>query len=248
VTLEEYEAAQVATPRPPRAKNVDGPPLLAGLVRCSTCGHTMSRRSGRQYTYSCNLGARGCCDEWASVSMDKLDAYVESIALAELDKLAVSATAGQAAERARAALESARLELRTYIEAMSAAEIGKEAFQAGAESRQERIDRAQEALRTELARRPAVPLAGSGAEVWGSLDAQERNALRRGLLAAVVVKRGGGRGSRTPLADRVRVLAFGTPVVLPGRHGSDPAGVVPIPLPDLDADGVLRVPLSEQAA
>jgi len=249
VTLEEFEAAQSDTPRPPRSKNVDGPALLAGLVRCAACGHTMSRRAGRQYTYSCNLGARGCCNEWASVGMAKLDAYVERIALAELDKLSVSATPGQGVERARAELDSAKLGLSTYLDMVNAAEIGVEAASAGARSRQERIEKAQAQLRAELARSPAMPLMGTGAEVWESLDAHERNTLLRGLIAHVVVKRSGGRGSRTPLADRVRVLAFGADVAGPERHGSDPADVLPIPLPDLDADGVLgAVALGEDAA
>jgi DNA invertase Pin-like site-specific DNA recombinase len=248
VTLEEFEAAQADGPRPARAKNVDGPALLAGLVRCSACGHAMSRRSGRQYTYSCNLGARGACDQWASVGMAKLDAYVERIALAELDRLSVTMSAGQGVEKARAALESAKLERDTFLDAMDAAGMGVEKAADHIRSRQERVEKAQEQLRAELARRPVMPLAGTGAEVWESLDAHERNTLLRGLLAAVVVRRAGGRGARARLEDRVRVIAFGADLAVPERNGSEPAGVVPIRFEDLDPDGVLGVLLGEDAA
>ena len=248
VTVEQFEAAQADTPRPPRAKNLGGPALLAGLVRCSSCGHAMSRRAGRQYTYSCNLASSGRCEEWASVSVAKLDAHVERIALAELEHLSVSATPGRGVESARAAHETAKRELAAYLDAVSADDVGAEAFRDGARSRSERVEGTGVTLRAELARRPAAAMMGSGAVVWEALDAHERNTLLRGLLAAVVVKRAGGRGARVPLADRVRVLAFGAKIKVPERHGSGPADFVPIPLPDIDAPGVLRPPVGEDAA
>jgi DNA invertase Pin-like site-specific DNA recombinase len=247
VTVAEFEAAQRSVARPARGKS-GAPALLAGLVRCSGCGHVMSRRSGRQTTYYCNLATTGRCGSPASVSMATLDAYVERVALAELDKLAVSTTPGRNVEQAGARLDTAERELAAYLEAVSAADVGAEAFATAARARREQVEAAKQALRAELARQPAAAIDGTGADVWGTLDAHERNALLRGLLAAVVVRRAGGRGARVPLEDRVRVLAFGTELAVPVRCGNEPAAVVPIPLPDLDADGVLRAPLGEDAA
>ena len=246
MTVEEFEGAQHEVARPARGTN--GPALLAGLVRCSGCGHVMSRRSGRKITYGCNLANTGRCTEWASVSMDALDRCVERIAMAELERLSVSASAGRGAERARVEFDQAERELAAYLEAVSAADVGIEAFAAGARSRRDRVDAARAELRRELARRPMLPATGSGADVWETLNGHERNTLLRGLLAAVVVRRAGGRGARMPLADRVRVIAFGTDLRLPVRRGNEPAEIIPIPLPDLDAPGVLRPPFSEDAA
>jgi DNA invertase Pin-like site-specific DNA recombinase len=247
VTIEEFEAAQRDVARPARAAG-KGPAMLAGLVRCSNCGHLMSRRSGRKTTYSCNLVDSRRCKEWASVSMDALDRYVEAIALAELERLSVSANPGRSADRARAELDIAERELAAYLEAVSAADVGAEAFAAGARARRAQVDAARQALRAELAHTPALPMEGTAADVWESLAAHERNTLLRGLLAAVVVRRAGGRGARVPLAERARVLAFGTALAVPVARGNEPAEILRIPLPDLDAPGVLRLPGGEDAA
>jgi DNA invertase Pin-like site-specific DNA recombinase len=240
VTVEEFEAAQRPVSRPPRSDRPAA--LLAGLVRCAACGHRMPRARGRSETYRCPTYHSGeHCPAPAQVTVGLLDAYVEEIALAELEQLAVTARDGRDADRARLALEQAEQELATYLDAVSAADLGAEAFAAGARKRSEAAERLREDLRAELARRPAIPMVGTGAEVWGSLDAQERNTVLRGLLAAVVVRRAGGRGARVALADRVRVFKFGADIDLPPRGGGKAGGIVPIALPDLDDPRVLRL-------
>jgi hypothetical protein len=67
---------------------------------------------------------------------------------------------------------------------------------------------------------PALTGPTGGVEVWATLDAHERNTLLGGLLRAVIVARAGGRGARTTLADRVRVLANDTELELLGRDGA----------------------------
>jgi hypothetical protein len=241
VTVEEFEAAQRPVSRPPRSDREVA--VLAGLVRCAACGHVMSRARGKSETYRCptyHSGER--CPAPAQVTVALLDAHVESIALGELKRLSVTARDGRDTDRARLALEHAEQELAAYLDAVSAADLGTEAFAAGARKRQGEIDRTRDEMRAELARRPAIPMAATGAEVWGSLDAQERNTVLRGLLAAVVVRRAGGRGARVPLADRVRVFKFGAGLDLPARGGGAAGGIVPIELPDLDDPRVLRVP------
>ncbi|HEX4364696.1 MAG TPA: recombinase family protein, partial [Solirubrobacteraceae bacterium] len=55
VTVEQFEAAQVEQPRPPRSNTHEGPALLAGIARCATCGYVLGRGSGvvkgKRYIY-----------------------------------------------------------------------------------------------------------------------------------------------------------------------------------------------------
>lgn len=247
-TFEAVQAKLADGVRP--ARNGDGPALLAGLVRCASCGHVMTRGTSKgAKVYSCPKNhSGGRCPTPAAVSCERLDGLVEPLALAELARLHVSASEGDHVGRAQAALADAGRELTTYLEAVSAADVGAEGFSAGARQRRDQVDAARDELRAELARRPALPTIGSGADVWGDLEAHERNTLLRGLLAAVVV-RPVGRGRRVPIADRARVLARGADLALPnGNNGHRGVGIVPIDFPDADAVGVLRVAAGEDRA
>ena len=244
-----FEAAQRTVPRPPRGGKRAAPALLAGLVRCASCGHVMTRGGGGGTSaYICpRAHSGGTCPAPAAVTVALLDAYVEQIALAELKRLSVTASEGGGLERTRADLSAAERELGTYLAAVSAADVGAEAFADGARARREAVDRARDALRGELARQPVIPGVRSGAEVWATLGGHERNLLLRGLLAAVVVRRAGGRGARVPLEGRVRVLAHGAEIVLPTGRGGQAAGLVRLEFPDLDHPDVLRPPSSEKS-
>ena len=50
--------------------------------------------------------------------------------------------------------------------------------------------------------------------------ARRAQSLLRGLLRAVIAARAGGRGARTPLADRVRLLAYDAELELPTIGGT----------------------------
>jgi site-specific DNA recombinase len=245
VDLDTWEVAQRTLPRPSRSKRE--PALLAGLARCAGCGHLLTRGgSSARAVYVCPRNhSGGRCPEPAAVTVAVLDAHVERIALAELEQLAVTATDGTGIEQARSKLAAAERELTAYLESISAADVGTEAFAAGARSRRDAVDAAHDQLQGELARRPAIPLTGTGGDAWQRLDGYERNALLRALLSAVVVKRAGGRGARVTLGDRVRVLAHGAPIRLPTRRGGEAMGIAPIPLPNADDPGVLGLPTGE---
>ena len=241
-----FEAAQRSVARPPRRRRE--PALLAGLVRCASCGHRMTRGgSARLSVYVCPKHHSGAhCPAPAAVTLALLDAHVERIALAELARLSVLAGANTGLERAQDEVRAAHAELDAYVEAVSAVEIGVEAFAAGARQRRTQLERARDELRAQMAFEPAIGVAPGGAEVWRTLSAGERNTLLRGLLRAVIVARAGGRGSRTPLTDRVRVLAYDAEFELPDAGGGmEPLGIQPIQLPDLDEPGVLRMPMTE---
>lgn len=243
-----WEAAQRTTARPPRAA-YDGPALLAGLARCAGCGHLLTR-GGRKAlpVYTCPRNhSGGRCPEPAAVTVSLLDRHVERIALAELSRLAVTASAGRGVERARSSLAAAERELAAFLEAVSAADLGAEAFADAARTRREAVDAARDELRAELARRPGIPAEGTGAETWDKLNGQERNALLRALLGAVVVRRAGGRGARVPLPERVQVLSYGAQLDVPPRRGGEASGIVPIAFRDADDPGVLGPAAGEDA-
>jgi hypothetical protein len=139
----------------------------------------------------------------------------------------------------------AEAELRDYLRMVNLAGIDIRTAAEAARERQRVVDDAREALRTEQSRGTVLPVNGSGADAWPTLDSIERNTLLRSLLAGVIVARAGGRGARATLENRVRVLAFGCSVRLPGRRRGRPMGIVPIALSDLDGPDVLRVPSGE---
>lgn len=242
VTIDEWEAAQVTIARPPRGGDT-GPALLAGIVRCAGCGHVMSRGKTKSLVYTCHgRSSHGKCPAPAAVTLKLLDAYVEPIALTQLRHLAVRSAARDDTDvtGARDAVAAAVRERGAYLEAISADDVGIDAFREGARTRQARVDEAQARLNQALAVQPAIPVVGDVDQAWMALDAHGRNAVLRGLLEAVVVRRGGGRGSRTPLRERVRVIEAGTGLIDDGKGAPEVGrGIQPIDLPDFGDPGVL---------
>jgi DNA invertase Pin-like site-specific DNA recombinase len=247
VDRETFDAVQDGPSRPGRS--IQGPALLAGLVRCSGCGHVMSRQSAARVVYGCAVRHSGeHCPSPASVTATLLEAHVEQIAIAELERLRVSAGHGHRLERAMQRVTDAEAELRDYLKMVNLAGIDVRVAAEAARERQRVVDAARDALHGEQSRAAVLPFDATGADVWPRLDAIERNALLRGLLAGVIVARAGGRGARAVLADRVRVLAFGTSVRVPVRRRGAAMGIVPIPLEDLDCPDVLGLSHRENGA
>lgn len=244
-----FEAVQTkldAASRPPRSSAE--PMLLAGLVRCASCGHVMTRaRSHADLIYRCpthHSGAR--CPRPASIACQRLDSYVEEVAIQELGRLTIKASAASGVEDAQQEVAAAEAELSAYLQAVDMAGISAPDAAAGMRSRREKVDAARERLQRELSRTPSLPAIEGGAEVWPTLNPHQRNELLRGLLSAVAV-RAVGAGARVPVADRVRIFAFGADVRLPGGRSGSSAGIVPLPWPDPDGVDVLGIPASEDS-
>lgn len=242
VTPAEFEAAQTA-PRPPRAP-ATGIALLAGLVRCMSCGHVMTRGSGNRgaRSYTCSGRKSGFrCPRPAAVNEPLTNQHVEAFARRALDGWQVVAQADDKVDRLQADLDRAREELAAYLSAVSATDVGPEAFAVGARERRLRMDEAQATLDGMTAR--------SGIDVLGAIQvlddgsSHERNQLLRSLLDAVVV-RPVGRGQRIAVPDRVQILPAGqTAVTLPSRRRSVPMGLCPLPWLE-DGHPCLRLPPS----
>lgn len=237
-----FEAAQRSVTRPAR-EHGGAPALLAGLARCASCGHLLTRGGNRAHpAYTCPGAHSGAqCPQPVAVTVRLLDEHVERVAVAELHNLAVTVGEGNMTARAQQAVETAESELAAFLRHARATDPG---YGEAVQARRDEIAHARDDLRAELAKAAVVPDFSTGADVWEDLDGHERNQLLRGLLAAVVVAPA-GRGRRVPIEDRTRVLRHGADVRLPERRGGTAAGIVPLPLDDLDGPDVLRVASGE---
>lgn len=218
------------------------PVLLRGLVFCSGCGGSMSP-AGSPRSYACvRVRASGECQNPAAVNVRKLDEYVDRIARDALGRITGGPQRSDAeVTEARAALVAAEGERDAFLAGVRAAEVPVDVFAESLRERQAAVDSAATALARALADADSVPVEwfGRALDLWDEMNVEQRNRALRRLLDGVVVQRaggpGGGRGRRTPLSERVRVLERGSGLVTL-RAG-------PIVLPDPEAPGVLRTQL-----
>ena len=204
-----WEAAQVRNPRPPR--NGGPPALLAGLVRCGSCGGSMTPSAdgygSRQYRCMGLPRANGKrCKREAIISQKKLDAYVEGLVLPHIATISTEASARTGeVERLELALEAAEAELGDYLADRELREaVGRDRHLAGARERREKIDQLTGDLVRARATVPEVPDVPDLGELYASWPVEKRAHLLRGALSAVVVAKGRG-----PCHERVRVVASG---------------------------------------
>lgn len=215
------------------------PALLAGLVRCQSCGHVMGRgQSNGGFAYVCRrVHSGGQCPRPAGIMTSRLDPYVEAVVLERLGDLEITDAPGGNVAEATAAREEAERELETFLLSVSAADIGAEAFGSGARQRREAVERATEAERAVLAQVGGITRLSGGAGEWVGLSVHERNTVLRSLLKVVIV-RPAGRGKTVAVEDRARVLSGDADVALIARQ---PGGIVPLPFPDPDGDRAVWV-------
>lgn len=236
-----WQAAQRSVPvRPGRG---EAPALLAGLVRCSGCGHTMSRTrtGGDRVAYSCRRHhSAGECPAPASITTRLLDEAVAFTALVELGRLRISSSQieGQITE-AEAEVERAEQELAKYVETVQVAGLDGDAFVHGARARQAQLDEARAVLEAALARVPQRVL-GDPIEAWKQMDGSQRNHVLRGLIDCVLVRRV-GRGQLVPVAERARIIRRGVGLVTPYRGGGGAHPLVQVDFDDIDDDALIRV-------
>ena len=211
VSRDLWEACQAKQPRPARRPDSE-PALLAGLARCPGCGGALTPNASMNKGYWARIyrcpsasKANGRCRQPSIISQRKLDRYVEQLALAEIDQIAVSAAERtRAVDRASDTLQAAEAELAAYQRAVRVAQVGEEAFAAGMRSRVEDVDRARRKLAEARLAVGPVPTPGVLGEVWEDMSIHERRHVLRGALSAVWVRKGAG-----PCEDRVKVIAAG---------------------------------------
>jgi DNA invertase Pin-like site-specific DNA recombinase len=212
VTRAEFEAAQVAEADGRRERGSDGGALLAGILRCASCGHTLTRISNGSrgfHNYRCrkNYGD-GVCDAPAGISIARADAYVEQEFLASIEAEPVAATgrpADGSIEQALAALEAAEQELSEYQAANLISVVGKEAFVKEVTRRQETVDAARVALGEANAASPLAGIRDLG-KLWPSLDVRERRHLLASILDRAIVTPAPGAGKGAAVDDRIKLV------------------------------------------
>jgi DNA invertase Pin-like site-specific DNA recombinase len=233
-------AQRTRASRPPRS--AEPVALLAGLVRCASCGHLMTRsRSGGQRMYGCpHHHSAGDCPGPASITLSILDEHVSSIARAELQRLNTRAAGdGRPLRSARQAVRDAELELAAYLEGVAAAGLSAGQYAEGARQRGQAVEEARERL-ARLLERERTKIDGDPLKAWDEMSQAQRNRLLRSLIEAVIVVPV-GRGRRVPAGERARVVAHGSGLVEQYRGGGVPLPIRALALPDRDDPVVLGV-------
>lgn len=245
VAVDVWHAAQAArVTRPPRVAR--HPALLAGVARCAGCGHALARGRGKVEVYSCaGQHSDGRCPAPAAVTLSLLDAHVERIVLARLAALHLRGPVDDKPLRdATAVRKAAEGELAVFLRDVRAAGLKAGQFAEGARARADAIDRARRIEERLLAGR-VDGITGDAVEAWGRMNATQRNHVLGRVVEVVLVARAGGRGSRTPIADRVRVIRHGAGLVDAKRYRGEARPIVTVGLPDVDDPRVLGVHLSQ---
>jgi site-specific DNA recombinase len=209
ITRGEFEAAQQVKAD---GRHDRSGALLAGLLRCASCGHTLTRKANgaRGYAnYKCRKQyGDGICDAPAGISIRNADGYVEREFLAMVEAEPITATGTPvdgSIEQALATLEAAERELVEYRDTNLVTVIGAEAFTAGLMTRQEAVDAAGRNLSDANA---LSPLAGIRdlRSVWPDLDVRERRQLLAAVLDRAVVTPAPGSGRGAAVEDRVELV------------------------------------------
>lgn len=241
VTEDEWLAVQRRrTPaRPPRSNASVA--LLSGLVRCTSCGHVMCRANGGRghRVYQCHrYHSAGECPRPAAITVDRIDAHVEGIALQELAKLSSRVRdANGHTDSARDRLREAEAELAAYLEGVTAAGLAPGEYAVGARLRRQAVEAARDDLSTFLTRIAAV-VSGDPLTAWQEMTPDQRNRQLRSLLECVLVSPV-GRGKRVSVDARVRALALGAGYIEPYRGGGRALPVKTVAFPALDHPAVL---------
>jgi DNA invertase Pin-like site-specific DNA recombinase len=227
VTRGEWEAAQQGAAGPTWERRGGDTPLLAGLLRCASCGYVLTHMTDgrRGYTnYRCRVrhGA-GVCQAPARISSKRIEPFIDSAVREWLASEGIAAEAVEAADgiaEAVARVEAAEAEVVAYRDAGLVTVIGREAFLDGLTVRQDALDEARRELeevrrggRSELPGEPVVLV-----ELWPELGLDERRTIIAAAIDTVAVAQAGEPGQGSKVSDRVRVFWRGDgPDDLPGR-------------------------------
>jgi site-specific DNA recombinase len=221
--------------------------LLHSIVRCAGCRFQMSRAlntsQGRQrHYYRCRVHrVSGVCEAPAAVRADGddgLEAYIESVVCAELDRRAETYTSvddSDSLAEAIANLDIAEEELDAYLSNTDLISIvGAQRFNEGAKQRQAVVEAGKSRL--DALRGPqAGDTAGFTSEAYSALEREDRAEVLRAMVDVIFVRN--TKGPRGPQAipldsRRVRILWRGEAPDLPSSNKA--SAVIPWPWPSED--------------
>jgi site-specific DNA recombinase len=148
VTQAEYDAAQIAKPvRTPKGDPRSSEALLAGIARCSGCGHTLkivTGYGGKLRYYCKGPYAAGICPARCLIRVDELDPFAERWFLDAIKRdirVAKASEASGALVKAQEAVDEADRQLLAFVTTASA--LDRRLFDAGVEARQQRLELAR---------------------------------------------------------------------------------------------------------
>jgi site-specific DNA recombinase len=212
ITRAEFEAANVAKADGRRGRAADGGALLAGLLRCASCGNTLTRigkgRSGYS-DYQCRKrNGNGVCEAPVSISTLRADAYVEQQFLDALEREPLAAR-GEPNEpdlgRALAALEAAENELAAYRDENLISVIGSSAYVEGLTMRQQAVESARRLVGESTSPSPFAGVRDLGA-LWPNLEVKDRRQLLGSVLERIEVTPAPGAGRGAAVGDRLALV------------------------------------------
>jgi DNA invertase Pin-like site-specific DNA recombinase len=220
---EVFDTVQALGRRVERATPSTARSLLAGVVRCGSCGHALERNTvgGGYKVYRCRgRSAEGICEAPASAMADALETVATDAVLARLDAAPVEPVAPDVdLADLHGRIAAARAKRAPFEDPDYVAALGVDA----ARRALGRVDEEIAALEDELA--DAVTPAGEEApfaisnarELWPTLDTDERRQIIGAMIDALTVSRGLVR--RGPLVDRTAITwkGEGAPISRPTR-------------------------------
>lgn len=217
VSPAEWEAAQKV--RTPRAARGQVGSLLAGILRCGSCGQPMTFRGGKQADYTCQRFKNGSrCPAPVLVAGARVDEYVERLFL---DAYAAGGAQGEPSDEselgaAERELEVAVADLEATL-ALDLAGAAADALQRTVATKQERVARAELALdELRSSSRLESRLEQIG-ERWPELVLEERRRLLAAAIESVTVHRVGPDSKRKlPVEERTTVVFAGEPAATSG--------------------------------
>ncbi len=197
VTEDEWRAAQWV-----KTRRLRGEPALLGsaLMRCTGCRRGMSRSNG-YYRCKRDHGVAGTCEAPAWAKVQDADEIVERAVLVHLGKrLRIEAREGtDSLRRATDAADRAEVELQEFQRAVDLADVGAEYVAEGLKKRVEAVEAARRELASiRAADKPEVAHDIRG--VWPTLTVEEKQAVIRGAIDVVWVKKG-----TEPLTSRMKL-------------------------------------------
>jgi DNA invertase Pin-like site-specific DNA recombinase len=216
-----WHAAQLRVQHYSKRRQSPDVALLHGIVRCAGCRFLMSRAlntSGgyRRHYYRCRVHrVSGVCPAPAAVradGSDALEAYVEDLVCAELERGApsyVGVADSDAVGEALAELDAAREDLETMRRDVSARRRLGALWLSFVEPLVEAVHEADRRVAAVRAAQSCPQLSGLTADAYRSLERVERAAILRAMIDCVFVRNvGGPRGPYAiPIDDRrVRIL------------------------------------------
>jgi DNA invertase Pin-like site-specific DNA recombinase len=220
--------------------------ILAGIVRCASCGGRMvgnvvtKRENGKVWVnryMRCRHHYRwGTCPAPARVRADDLEAVVVEVFRAGLPKRVKRIEWVEASDVLKVANEevtAAREELRRYLSSPLAdrrAALDPEAYEQG---EADRLDAIEEALRAVEVARSAAGVVGVPKDLlerWDTLDGEAQRGYLANAFGGIAVAPVQGR-QRVPVAERIRMWEHGeadAPTNLPGFDGGDEIVAIPM--------------------